>query len=462
MSRRILIIDDEPGICSALTLALEDRYEVTATTSPYEGLRLFRTQCFDVCLVDLRIGTYDGIAVLEQIKAFDANAAVILMTAYSSISSAVDSIKRGAYSYVTKPLNIDELVLVIEQALKYRELNERVQYLSRELQDKYEYSGLIGRSPAMKNVFTLIEKLKDVDTTVLITGESGTGKELVARALHYSGRRKAEYFAAVNCSAIPEGLLEEELFGHKKGAFTGAVEDREGKLEFADGGSLLLDEVGDMPLALQAKLLRVLQEKQVTPIGSNERRTIDVRIIAATNKDLKKLVQEGKFRQDLYFRLNVVEIKMPALRDRKQDLPLFFAHYIQKYAAEFKRPVTGLSKEVERLLMRYDYPGNVRELANILEYAVLMCEGATINLSDLPPSVTQYQDTARHQQGIFSEDLVGLTLREIEKRVISATLERHNGHRKRTAETLGISEKGLRNKIAEYRIGQEHDSGHKR
>jgi two-component system response regulator AtoC len=256
MSKRILIVDDEPGICSALTLALEDRYEVTATTSPLEGLRLFRSQCMDVCLVDLRIGNYDGIALLEQMKEYDENAAVILMTAYSSIKSAVDAIKRGAYSYITKPLNTDELVMVIEQALKYRELNERVQYLSRELEHKYEYSGIVGRSPAMRNVFTLIEKLKDVDTTVLITGESGTGKELVAKALHYSGRRKGEYFAEVNCGAIPEGLLEEELFGHKKGAFTGAVEDRKGKFEFADKGSWVLDEIGDMPPALQAPARR--------------------------------------------------------------------------------------------------------------------------------------------------------------------------------------------------------------
>ena len=250
MSKRILIVDDEPGICSALTLALEDRYEVTATTSPLEGLRLFRSQCMDVCLVDLRIGNYDGIALLEQMKEYDENAAVILMTAYSSIKSAVDAIKRGAYSYITKPLNTDELVMVIEQALKYRELNERVQYLSRELEHKYEYSGIVGRSPAMRNVFTLIEKLKDVDTTVLITGESGTGKELVAKALHYSGRRKGEYFAEVNCGAIPEGLLEEDL-RPQEGAFTGAGGPQR-QVRVRRQGSLFLDEIGDMPPALQA------------------------------------------------------------------------------------------------------------------------------------------------------------------------------------------------------------------
>ena len=360
MSKRILIVDDEPGICSALTLALEDRYEVTATTSPLEGLRLFRSQCMDVCLVDLRMSNYDGIALLEQMKEYDENGSH-LMTAYSSIKSAVDAIKRSVFLHHKAPKHRrscdgDRTSAQVPRA------NERVQYLSRELEHKYEYSGIVGRSPAMRNVFTLIEKLKDVDTTVLITGESGTGKELVAKALHYSGRRKGEYFAEVNCGAIPEGLLEEELFGHKKGAFTGAVEDRKGKFEFADKGSLFLDEIGDMPPALQAKLLRVLQEKEVTPIGSNEQRPVDVRIIAATNKDLQRLVQEGRFRQDLYFRLNVVEIKMPALRDKKQDLPLFFAHYIKKYASEFNRPVTGLSKEVERLLMRYDYPGSVREL----------------------------------------------------------------------------------------------------
>lgn len=452
MSKRVLIIDDEPGICSALTLALEDQYTVTATTSPLEGLRLFRSQSVDLCLLDLRIGSYDGIALLEQMKQFDKNAAVILMTAYSSIRSAVAAIKRGAYSYITKPLDIEELGVVIEQALSYRELNERVQYLSRELEQKYEYNGIVGRSPAMKNVFALIEKLKDVDTTVLITGESGTGKELVAKALHFSGRRKGEYFAEVNCGAIPEGLLEEELFGHKKGSFTGALEDRKGKFEFADNGSLFFDEIGDMPPALQAKLLRVLQEKEITRIGSNQPEKINVRIIAATNKNLKRMVEEGAFREDLYFRLNVIEIKMPALRDKKQDLPLFFSYYIKKYSQELDRQVTGLSKEVERLLMRYDYPGNVRELANIIQYAVLLSADSTINLDDLPPSVSRAEEQPRQESCVFSEDLQGLTLHEVEKRVITATLARQNGHRKQTAEILGISEKGLRNKIAEYRI----------
>lgn len=452
MSKHILIVDDEPGICSALTLALEDHYTVTATTSPLEGLRLFQSQCIDLCLFDLRIGSYDGIALLEQMKQLDKNVAVILMTAYSSIHSAVEAIKRGAFSYITKPLDIEALVVVIEQALGFRDLNERVEYLSRELERKYEYSGIVGRSPAMKGVFALIEKLKDVDTTVLIAGESGTGKELVAKALHYSGRRKGEYFAEVNCAAIPEGLLEEELFGHKRGAFTGALEDRKGKFEFADNGSLFLDEIGDMSLALQSKLLRVLEEREVTRIGSNQPTKIDVRIIAATNKDLRRMMQEGTFREDLYFRLNVIQIKMPALRDKKQDLPLFFNHYINKYNDELNRQVSGLSREVERLLMGYDYPGNVRELANIIQYAVLLCGGDTINVADLPPSVTRAEARSKHGDSVFSEDLVGLKLREVEKRVIMATLARLNGHRKKTAETLGISEKGLRDKIATYRI----------
>lgn len=452
MSKHVLIVDDEPGICSALTLALEDKYKVTATTSPLEGLRALRAENVDLCLLDLRIGSYDGIALLEEIKKIDKNAAVILMTAYSSIRSAVAAIKRGAFSYVSKPLDMEELNVIMEQALSYRELNEKVQYLSRKLEEKYEHSGIIGQSPAMKNVFSLIEKLKDVDTTVLITGESGTGKELVAKALHFSGRRKAGYFAEVNCAAIPEGLLEEELFGHKKGAFTGALEDRKGKFEFADKGSLFLDEIGDMPPALQAKLLRVLQEKEVTRIGSNVPYSIDARIIAATNKDLNGLVQAGLFRRDLYFRLNVIEIKMPALRDRKQDLPLFFSYFIKKYNDELGRQVTGLSKEVERLLIRYDYPGNVRELANIIQYAVLLSDGNTVNMGDLPQSLSRSEAGAGRSDCVFAEDLVGLPLREAEKRVIAATLDREGGHRKRTAKILGISEKGLRNKIAEYQL----------
>jgi len=452
MNENILIIDDEPGICTSLTLALEDIYNVKATTSPMEGIKLLKEECFNICLLDLKIGEYDGLEVLDQLKKIDKNLIVILMTAYGSINSSVDAIKKGAYTYLIKPLNISELYMIIEQGLKYQQLNEKVEYLSHKLECKNEYSGMIGRSPAMKNVFKLIDKLKDVDTNVLITGESGTGKELAARALHYSGRRKKEYFEEINCAAIPEGLLEEELFGHKKGSFTGAIDDKKGKFEFANNGTIFLDEIGDMTLTLQAKLLRVLQEKEYTPIGSNEKKKIDVRVIAATNKDLKALVEEGSFRQDLYFRLNVVEIKLPALRDKKQDLALFFNYYIQKYNRELNKDIKGISKEAERKLLNYSYPGNIREMSNIFEYAMVLSNGDIIEFDDLPEEVKLYEGDLMQKGSVFAENLVGLTLREIEKIVIKASLIKNGGHRKKTANMLGISDKGLRIKISDYDI----------
>lgn len=452
MRESILIIDDELGICTSLTFALEDKYNVRAVLSPFEGIELIKKECFNICLLDLKIGDYNGLDVLSEMKQIDKNLIVIIMTAYGSIKTSVEAIKKGAYTYLTKPLDIEELHIVIEQALEYQMLNKKVEYLSQELENKFVYNGIIGKSPSMKNVFKMIDKLKDVDTNVVITGESGTGKELVARAMHFSGRRKKEHFVEVNCAAIPEGLLEEELFGHKKGSFTGAIEDKKGKFEYANNGTIFLDEIGDMPYALQAKLLRVIQQKEYTPIGSNDKVKLNIRFISATNKDLKYLIEEGKFRQDLYFRLNVIEIKLPPLRDKKQDLPLLFNHFIQLYNKELKRDIKGLSKEAERKLINYNYPGNIRELSNILESAMVLSNGDTIEVNSLPKEVRCYKESFAEKDYIFAENLVGNTLKEIEKRVIEASLIKNGGHRKSTALMLGISEKGLRNKIKKYRI----------
>ncbi len=452
MKKSVLIIDDELGICTSLTLALEDIYNVKATVNASVGLGYLKEECFNVCLLDLRIGEHNGIDVLSEIKKIDNNIVVIIMTAYGTIDSSVEAIKKGAYTYLTKPLKISELYILIEQALEYQQLNEKVEYLNQELENKYVYNGIIGRSPSMKSVFKLINKLKDVDTNVVITGESGTGKELVARAIHYSGRRKKEYFEEVNCAAIPEGLLEEELFGHKKGSFTGAIEDKKGKFEYANNGTIFLDEIGDMPFSLQAKLLRVIQQKEFTPIGSNEKKKLNIRIIAATNKDLKAMVEHGEFRQDLYFRLNVIEINLPSLREKKQDLPLLFVHFIQQYNQELNRNIKGLSKAAERKLLDYNYPGNIRELANIFEYAMVLSNGDIIEVGDLPEEIKRYKAEAANGDNLFTEDLAGLSMKEIEKRVIKFNLQKNGGHKKATAEALGISEKGLRNKIIEYKI----------
>jgi len=452
MRNNILIIDDEIGICTSLTFALEDKYNVTSATSPIDGIRLMKEVCFSLCLLDLKIGEYNGLDVLDELKQIDKNLIIIIMTAYGTINSSVQAMKKGAFTYLTKPINLDELYVTIEQALEYQQLNAKVEYLSQELENKYSYNGIIGKSPLMQNVFKIIDKLKDVDTNVVITGESGTGKELVARAIHFSGKRKRERFVEVNCAAIPEGLLESELFGHKKGSFTGAVKDEQGKFEFADNGTVFLDEIGDIPFALQAKLLRVLQEKEYTPVGSNDKKKLNIRVISATNKDLKAMVRQGEFRQDLYFRLNVIEINLPPLRDRKQDLPLLFNHFIKLHNKELNKDIKGLSKEAERVLFNYNYPGNVREISNIFEYAMVLSNGTIIECDDLPEEVKQHKAGNTIKDSVFAEDIIGLKLREIEKIVIKASLIKNEGHRKATAEMLGISEKGLRNKIAEYQI----------
>lgn len=452
MMEKILIVDDEAAIGKSLGFALRDKYDVTAVTSQEEALQVLAHQQFDLCLLDLKIGMHSGLDLLGRIKEMDKAMVVIIITAFGSIETTVEAIKKGAYTYLTKPLNLNELHLAIAQALEHRMLNQKVEYLSRELEQKYSRNGIIGKSAEMQDVFRLIDRLCNVDTSVVIMGESGTGKELVARAIHYSGQRKARRFVEINCAAIPEGLLEEELFGHKKGSFTGAISDKEGKFEYADGGTIFLDEIGEMPYALQAKLLRVLQQQEYTPIGGNQPVKLDVRVIAATNRDLREMVDRGSFRQDLYFRLNVVQLAIPPLRQRKVDLPLLFAHFLKSCGDEFGKTVKGLSRAAERALLDYDYPGNVRELANILEYAVLMTETDLIELHDLPKGLRQ---AAEPDAGRTAEhDIGSLTLREIEKKAIEAALLKNGGHIKTTAAQLGISDKGLRNKITEYDITQ--------
>lgn len=450
MKKRILIIDDEKNLCSSLTYALEDQYSVFSATDPAIGLEMIISKKIDLVLLDFRIGKINGLEVLKDIKRVDKHILVIMMTAFGTIDSAVEAIKNGAFTYLTKPMNIDELHVTIIKGLEYQTLNKRLEHLNNELKEKYSYKGIIGKSPAMQNIFQLIDMLKDVDTNVLITGESGTGKELVARAIHYSGSRGKENFVEINCAAIPDNLLESELFGHCKGAFTGADKDKTGKFEFANKGTILLDEIGDMSLNLQAKLLRVLELREYTPLGSNEVFKLDIRVIAATNKDLRKLMLEKRFRDDLYFRLNVVEINIPPLRERRQDIPPLYTHFLRVFNKKLGKSISKLAPEVEQLLINYSYPGNVRELANIIEYAVLLSRDDSILLGALPENMR----LNKLQGSLDSEvdSLVGLSLEEIEKLMIKKSLELNLGHRKITAQMLGISERGLRNKIKEYNL----------
>lgn len=457
MNPKILIIDDERAICASLRFALEDIYDTSTSSEPEEGLRLIEEHTFDIVLLDLRLGLHNGLDVLRQIKQKCPAITVIMMTAYASIESSIEAIKQGAYYYIEKPINTTELRLLLAKALEHNRLSSEVRTLQEKLNVQTDRHRFIGKSKAMEHVFSMIERVKDIDSNVLITGESGTGKEVVARAIHNMGKRKHGPLEIVNCAAIPEALLESELFGYEKGAFTGATQKKPGKWAAANGGTLFLDEISEMPLALQAKILRVIQEREVTPLGSNQKIPLDVRIVSATNKQLEQLVAEGTFREDLYFRLNVIPISLPPLRERQEDLLLLLDYFLQKYAREMNKKVKKLSAAARRLLLAYDYPGNVRQLGNIIEYAMALSSSDIITEEDLPEYI-QYdsQGTALPASSNTQETVdsipVGVPMKEIEKRAIAAALDHCGWHRQETARMLQISERSLRDKIKLYNI----------
>ncbi|MGN7471139.1 sigma-54-dependent transcriptional regulator [Brevibacillus sp. SAFN-007a] len=453
----ILIIDDERAICSSLSFALEDEYRVFTASGPEESLQLLEEERIDGILLDLNLRGASGMELLRQIKEKKPDVVVIMMTAYGSIESSVEAIKAGAYHYLTKPLNLEEVKLLLGKALAFQQLHQQVQVLSQAVRQQETYAGMIGKSSAMQKVFHLIQKVKGIGSNVLITGESGTGKELVARAIHYQGERQKGAFSVINCAAIPEPLLESELFGHEKGAFTGAYARQPGLFERSDGGTIFLDEIGEMPLALQAKILRVIQEKVVTPIGSQQPKEVDVRIISATNRHLQEEVAKGNFREDLYYRLNVIPIHLPPLRERKEDVPLLVEHFLALYSANMGVRKKTFSADAKRMLYRYSYPGNVRELSNMIEYAVALSENEVIEPRDLPEAVRENSGGSaaekREGRGLFLPE--GLTLAEAERLYILYTLEKNGGHRLNTARQLGISERGLRDKLKQYGRGAQ-------
>ena len=449
MNKKILIVDDEQSVCVFLSLALKAEYQVSAVYSAKECAKIMGKQDFDLVLLDMVIGRDDGIEVLKMIKAENPRMPVIMMTAFGSIKTSVDAMKNGAFMYLTKPLDVDELRVHIKQALEMNSLSEEVDFLSDELKKHQRYTEIIGNTPPMQQVYDLIDRLKDVDASVIITGESGTGKELAARALHFSGKRKNQRFVAINCAAIPENLLEAELFGHKRGTFTGAVQDKKGKFEVADGGTIFFDEIGELPLGLQSKLLRAIQEKEITPLGGTEPRKVNVRVLAATNVDLAQKVEEGAFRQDLYYRLNVMNLVMPPLRERREDIPTLCRYFMDKYNSEQNKHVQHISEDVVRRLMEYDYPGNVRQLANIIEHAMILTQGAEIQMDSLPVELRSEKRTIQDAQPI---SLAGMTIKEIEKLAIRQALERNGGRRDLSARELEISVRTLQNKIHEYEL----------
>ncbi|MEC1154501.1 sigma-54-dependent transcriptional regulator [Cytobacillus horneckiae] len=449
MKPNILVIDDEEAICASIRFAFEDDYHMFTTTNPHKALGLIKAKKIDIVLLDLRLGHVSGLDILQSIKEKDASITVIMMTAYASIETSIEAIKKGAYYYIEKPINIEKLSVLLLRASQFKHLANRLE----KLENKENQRAFLGSSKAMKTVFTMIDRLKDIDSSVLISGESGTGKELVARQIHFSGKRKNGPLEIVNCAAIPENLLESELFGYEKGAFTGATAAKDGKCVAANGGSLFLDEISEMPLALQAKLLRVIQEREVTPLGSNKRKTLDVRIISAANKNISEMVKEGTFREDLFFRLNVIPIQIPPLRERKEDLPLLIDYFLNKYCDEMGRERKLISANARKQLLNYHYPGNVRELGNMVEYAVALSMGEIIEETDLPQFVHHPADDP--SLTTTTEEItmpLGLSMKEVEKRMIAATLKYCNEHRQKTAKILKISERSLRDKIKIYDI----------
>jgi two-component system response regulator AtoC len=452
MKRRILIIDDELSTCKLLSLALRHNYDVRYATTAAEGLYIVELESIDLVLLDLVIGNEDGIKVLKKIKKYDKSISVIIMTAFGSIKTTVEAIKEGAFTYLSKPLDVEDLIVFIEQALTIRRLNDDVGFFSDELKQRYMYHEMIGKSQPMQQIYDLIEKLKNVDSNVVILGESGTGKELAARAIHFSSKRSKERFVVINCAAIPENLLEEELFGHKRGSFTGAIQDKKGKFEVADHGTVFLDEIGDMPLSLQSKLLRVIQEKEITALGSTDVRKIDVRIIAATNRNLMNMMLEGRFREDLYYRLNVMNIQMPTLRERKEDIPMLCNHFIKQFNREQNKSVKQISPEAEKLLLLYDYPGNVRQLANIIEHAMILSNSDEIDVCNLPLEVQSNKLNSHVQNTELNLEhlIAGMPIKQLEHLWIKSTLKKNGGKRDLTAKELEISVRNLQNKIKEY------------
>jgi two-component system NtrC family response regulator len=442
----ILLIDDDDSLRRVIEFSLaEAGYKVQAAASGEEGLRLFGKEPFDAVITDITMPGMNGMEVLSRVRERDDTLPVILITAYGTIESAVLAMKQGAFDYITKPFNRDELRMTLDRALRMRRLEKENAVLRAEVTDRYCFESIIGSGGKLKEVLDLAGRVAASDATVLITGESGTGKELLAKGIHYNSKRADASFVAVNCAAIPENLIESELFGHMKGSFTGAVRDHEGKFEQADGGTLFLDEIGDLRIDLQAKILRALQERQVDRVGGTKPVTVDVRVIAATNRDIEKAVKDGLFREDLYYRLSVVTLNMPPLRERRDDIPVLVEHFLKKFNRD-----AGVTIEGEALsaIKSYGWPGNVRELENVIERASVLKRGAVITPADLPDKLK------KERTGIDSIILnlpdEGISLEDLEKSLILKALEKHNNNQTRAAEYLGITRPTLIYRLEKY------------
>jgi len=453
----ILVIDDEEVMREILeSLLIAEGYRVKVAPTGDEGLDIAGREPIDLAIVDVMLPDHSGIDVLDELKKMEPELVTVMITAFASVETAIEAMKRGAFDYVTKPFKNDEVCLIVANGIKQRRLVDENRTLKAALSDRQRFDVLVGKSPRMQEVYSLIQQVAPSKSTVLITGESGTGKELVAKAIHNHSPRKTKPFVTVNSGSLPPDLLESNLFGHVKGAFTGAVSPKKGLFEIADGGSIFLDEIGTIPLETQAKLLRVIQEKEFMRLGGVDTLRVDIRIIAATNSDLKTLVDDGRFREDLYYRLNVINIFLPPLRHRKEDVRLLSQHFFNKYGEENERPNLELSPEAVQSLLEYDWPGNVRELENVIERAVVLAEGPVVNKALIPEHVRS-GPTFRLPQVVVPED--GISFREVitgfEKRLIESSLETSGGIQKKAAQLLGLKPTTLNEMIKRYNINLE-------
>ena len=456
MKNKILIVDDE----KLMRMSLEDKltkegFTVTSYSNAVEALKSLQSTNYDAVISDMRLPKMDGIEFLKETKKTSPDTVVIIMTAYGSIENAVTAMKEGAHDYVTKPFSLEELIIKLKKAIKHKDIITENIMLKQRVLSQYSYDNMIGRGEGMKRVFEIISTVSNRDTTILIQGESGTGKELTAGAIHYNSNRRDGPFIKLSCAALNKEILESELFGHEKGSFTGAIKTRRGRFELADGGTIFLDDVDDIPLEMQVKLLRVLQEREFERVGGEETIPVNVRVICATKKDLKKLVQEGGFREDLYYRLHVVTIHLPPLRERKEDIPLLVTYFIKKYATQQRVTVNSVSQETLSLLLSYNWPGNIRELENVIEHAVAFCTSDVIIPKNLPVNLTEGETLS----GIFSIELSTIdsidlqeTLGEAERKLLFWAYQKTSGNQVRMSEILRIPRTTLQNKLVKYNI----------
>lgn len=458
MKQRILVVDDEESIREFLDIMLrKEGYEVTMAEDGEKAVEVMKKKSFDMVISDLQMPKMNGLELLKYVKDQSPDIIFMLITAFGTTESAIEAMKIGAYDYILKPFKIDEVRINIANALRAKSLEGENRILKKELNKDNTVHNLVGNSDPMHRVFDMINRVCQTPTTVLITGESGTGKEMIAKAIHFSGPLKDKPFIPINCGAIPETLMESEMFGHKKGSFTGAVVDKVGLFEAADGGTIFLDEVGELPLSIQVKLLRVIQERVIRRVGSVEDTEVNVRIITATNRELVGMVKEKSFREDLYYRLNVINIHAPALRDRMEDIPVLAGHFLKKYNERLNKNITGVSVEAMTLLKKYNYPGNVRELENIIERTVALEAGSVILPESLPPFVNTSAGrkmASSHEIEITSDGIdLDKVVGQIEKELLIKAIHAADGVKKRAAKLLGITFRSMRYRVEKHRLG---------